>query len=82
MKKNHIDKKLHKLTGQKIDLTEDELNTIKTISEFLFMDQYQDTAAYPCFEECFGLFCLEKSIDLPKVFKTLCGLIAGLIQER
>ena len=73
MKKKHIDKKPHKQTGPKIDLTEEELNSIKTISEFLFMDQYQDTAAYPRFEECFGPFCLEKSIDLPKVFKTLCG---------
>ena len=73
MKKKHLDKKSHKNLGPKIDLTEEELNTIKTISEFLFMDQYQDTAAYPRFEECFGAFCLEKSIDLPKVFKTLCG---------
>ena len=56
-----------------IDLSEEELTKIKTISEYLFMDQYQDTCAYPRFEECFGAFCLEKSIDLPKVFKSLCG---------
>ena len=73
MKKNNV-KKLNKHHGQgKIDLTDEELNSIKTISEYLFMDQYQDTAAYPRFEECFGAFCLEKSIDLPKVYKTLCG---------
>ena len=59
--------------GDKIDLTEEELSKIKTISEYLFMDHYQDNAAYPRFEECFGAFCLEKNIDLPKVFKSFCG---------
>ena len=74
MKKKSNERKPHKLHGPgKLDLTEEELNSIKTISEYLFMDQYQDTAAYPRFEECFGAFCLEKSIDLPKVFKNLCG---------
>ena len=57
----------------KIDLDEEELVKIKTISEYLFMDQYQDSATYPRFEECFGAFCLEKKIDLPKVYKILCG---------
>ena len=71
MKKKTADKKGSK--GPKIDLTEEELSKIKTISEYLFMDQYQDSCAYPRFEECFGAFCLEKSIDLPKVFKSLCG---------
>ena len=56
-----------------INLTEEELSKIKTISEYLFMDQYHDSASYPRFEECFGAFCLGKSIDLPKVFKSLCG---------
>ena len=74
MKKKTNERKPHKLHGPgKLDLTDEELNIIKTISEYLFMDQYQDTAAYPRFEECFGAFCLEQSIDLPKVFKTLCG---------
>ena len=74
MKKKINDRKPKKLHGPgRIGLTEEELGKIKTISEYLFMDQYQDTAAYPRFEECFGAFCLEKSIDLPKVYKTLCG---------
>ena len=73
MKRKSNDKKIIKPRGSRIDLTEEELRKIKTISEYLFMDQYQDTAAYPRFEECFGAFCLEKSIDLPKVYKTLCG---------
>ena len=73
MKRKSNDKKIIKPRGSRIDLTEEELRKIKTISEYLFMDQYQDTAAYPRFDECFGAFCLEKSIDLPKVYKTLCG---------
>ena len=71
MKKKTSEKKGSKLND--INLTEEELTKIKTISEYLFMDQYQDTCAYPRFEECFGAFCLEKSIDLPKVFKSICG---------
>ena len=74
MKKKTGDKKHSKSKGiSNIDLSEEELSKIKTISEYLFMDQYQDSAAYPRFEECFGPFCLEKSIDLPKAFKSLCG---------
>ena len=74
MKKKTSSKKQSKSKGHSdINLTDEQLNRIKTLSEYLFMDQYQDTAAYPRFEECFGAFCLEKSIDLPKVFKSLCG---------
>ena len=67
------EKKILKPKGPKLGLSEEELNKIKTIAEYLFMDQYQDNASYPRFEESFGAFCLEKSIDLPKVYKTLCG---------
>ena len=74
MKKKTSSKKQSKSKGHSdINLTDEQLNRIKTLSEYLFMDQYQDTASYPRFEECFGAFCLEKSIDLPKVFKSLCG---------
>ena len=74
MKKKTAEKKSSKSKGHSdIDLSEEELSKIKTVSEYLFMDQYQDSASYPRFEECFGAFCLEKSIDLPKVFKSLCG---------
>ena len=69
MKKKTGEKKHSKSKDTNIDLSEEELSKIKTISEYLFTDQYQDSAAYPRFEECFGAFCLEKSIDLPKVFK-------------
>ena len=67
------EKKILKPKGPKLGLSEEELNKIKTVAEYLFMDQYQDNASYPRFEESFGAFCLEKSIDLPKVYKTLCG---------
>ena len=74
MKKKTSSKKQSKSKEHSdINLTDEQLNRIKTLSEYLFMDQYQDTAAYPRFEECFGAFCLEKTIDLPKVFKSLCG---------
>ena len=72
MKKKLNDRKPKKLYGPgRLDLTEEELNKIKTISEYLFMDNYQDTAAYPRFEECFGAFVLEKSIDLPKSIQNI-----------
>ena len=56
-----------------LNMTEEEFTKIKTIAEYLFMDQYQDMCTYPRFEECFGAFYLEKSIDLPNVFKEICG---------
>ena len=56
-----------------LNLDEEELDKIKTIAEYLFMDQYQDMCSYPRFEECFGAFTLDKSIDLPKVFIEICG---------
>ena len=55
------------------EITEEELEKIKTIAEYLFMDQYQDMCSYPRFEECFGAFFINQSIDLPKIFKEICG---------
>ena len=54
-------------------LSEKELEKIKTIAEYLFMDQYQDVCSYPRFEECFGAFILKEKINLPAVYKTICG---------
>ena len=54
-------------------LNEEELEKIKTYSEYLFMDQYQDMCSFPRFEECFGAFCLDPIINLPQVFKEICG---------
>ena len=54
-------------------LSEEELYKVKTVAEYLFKDQYQDTCSYPRFEECFGAFILNDKIDLPTVFKSICG---------
>ena len=54
-------------------ITEDELDKIKIIAEYLFMDQYQDTCSYPRFEECLGIFTKQENIDLPTVYKIICG---------
>ena len=54
-------------------LSENELEKIKTVAEFLFMDQYQDTCSYPRFEECFGALIINEEIDLPTVYKSICG---------
>ena len=45
------------------EITEEELEKIKTIAEYLFMDQYQDMCSYPRFEECFGAFFINQSIE-------------------
>ena len=54
-------------------INEEEFEKIKTIAEYLFMDQYLDMCSYPRFEECLGAFFLDQSIDLPKVFREICG---------
>ncbi len=54
-------------------LSQDELDNIKTLAEYLFMDQYQDISTYPRFEECFGAFIYNEKIDLPVAYKSICG---------
>ena len=56
-----------------LNINEEEFTKIKTIAEYLFMDQYQDMCTFPRFEECLGAFYLQKSINLPEVFKEICG---------
>ena len=56
-----------------LNISEEEFTKTKTIAEYLFMDQYQDMCTYPRFEECLGAFYLQKSINLPEVFKEICG---------
>ena len=51
---------------------EDQIK-IKTISEYLFFDQYQDTATFPRFEQCFQPLFNNISISLELVFKDICG---------
>ena len=54
-------------------LSQDKLDNIKTLAEYLFMDQYQDISTYPRFEECFGAFIYNEKIDLPVAYKSICG---------
>ena len=47
---------------------------IKTLCDFLFFDQFQDTATFPRFEQCFQpLFNNIKNISMETVFKDICG---------
>jgi hypothetical protein len=56
-----------------INISENEFNKIKTICEFLFFDQYQDTATFPRFEQCFQPLFNNISISMETVFKDICG---------
>ena len=57
-----------------INITESEYNKIKTICEFLFFDQYQETASFTRFEKCFQpLFCSIENISFLKIFKDIVG---------
>ena len=46
---------------------------IKTICDFLFFDQYQDTATFSRFEKCFQPLYNNIDISFEKVFKEICG---------
>ena len=52
----------------------DDQLKIKTLCDFLFFDQFQDTATFPRFEQCFQpLFNNIKNISMEVVFKDICG---------
>ena len=46
---------------------------IKTICEYLFFDQFQDTATFPRFEQCFQPLFNNINISMETVFKDICG---------
>ena len=46
---------------------------IKTICEYLFFDQFQDTASFPRFEQCFQPLFNNINISMESVFKDICG---------
>ena len=54
-------------------LTEKELRNIKTICEYLFFDQFKDSASYQGFERAFSSLLPKKEIQLDIVFKEICG---------
>ena len=67
-----MEKKINK-RNKFLLLSNEELEKIKSVAEYLFKDQYQDTCSYPRFEECFGVFITKEKIDLPTVYKLICG---------
>ena len=58
---------------QKNELSEEDQIKIKTICEYIFFDQYQDTATFPRFEQCFQPLFNNVSISIETVFKDICG---------
>ena len=46
---------------------------IKTICEYLFFDQFQDTSSFPRFEQCFQPLFNNINISMETVFKDICG---------
>lgn len=58
---------------QKNELNEEDQTKIKTICEYIFFDQYQDTATFPRFEQCFQPLFNNVSISIETVFKDICG---------
>ena len=58
----------------KAEITNEELNKIKSICDFLFVDRLKDFVSFPRFEKCFGpLFSDEDDFLLSDVFKEICG---------
>ena len=55
------------------EVYDEELIKIKTLCEFLFFDQYQDSATFLRFEKCFQPLFNNMDISMEKVFKEICG---------
>ena len=55
------------------EVYDEELIKIKTLCEFLFFDQYQDSATFLRFEKCFQPLFNNIDISMEKVFKDICG---------
>jgi hypothetical protein len=55
------------------DITEEELERLKILADFLFFDQYKNVASYPRFQKCFAAFAKEKKMKLFPIFKEICG---------
>ena len=57
----------------KLGLSPEEENQLKTICEYLFVDQFMDFATYNRFEQCFQPLFNNIPISIDKVFKSICG---------
>jgi hypothetical protein len=58
---------------EKLGLTKEEENELKTINEYLFLDQFNDYATYNRFEQCFQPLFNNIPISIDKVFKSIAG---------
>ena len=57
----------------KLGLSQEEENQLKTISEYLFFDEFKDFVTYNRFEQCFQPLFNNVQISIDKVFKNICG---------
>ena len=56
-----------------INLTEEELNKLKTVCDYLFFDQYKENSTFSHFEKSFAFLVSGKNMSLEKIFKEICG---------
>ncbi len=56
---------------QRTETTSEEQIKIKTIWEYILFDQYQDTATFPRFEQCFQPLFNNITISMETVFKDI-----------
>ena len=60
--------------NDKLGLSEEEQIKINTICDYLFFDQFSETATYLRFERCFQpLFAEESNLELDDLFQEICG---------
>ena len=57
----------------KLGLSPEEEIQLKTISEYLFFDEFKDFVTYNRFEQCFQPLFNNVKISIDKVFKNMCG---------
>ena len=58
---------------QRTDTKSEDQIKIKTLCEYLFFDQFQETATFPRFEQCFQPLFNNVTISMETVFKDICG---------
>jgi hypothetical protein len=58
----------------KIEISDLEINKIKTFCDYLFVDRVKDFSTFQRFEQCFGpLFSDKTDFTLSEAFKEICG---------
>ena len=61
------------INNEKIALDEKDFTKIKVLCDFLFFDQYKNSASFPRFQHAFAPLVKNTEIDLFEAFKKLCG---------